>query len=102
MVGDAPLDLIDANRPSCFLLQDIFEEVFDFFRGRRMAAQRSVRSHAHQRALQAPNVGADPFGEKLENGRINLYRQGLRFLSEDSQSGLDIRWLQFCRETPLK
>ena len=67
-----------------------------------LAAERSKRRHAHERAFEPADVGADALGEKLEDLVAQLDLQRVRFLAQNGHARLDIRRLQLRGQAPLE
>ena len=67
MLRHASLDLFDRDGVPRFLLQNILEQMLDDFLRQFLTAERSERSHAHERAFQPADIGANAVGQKFEN-----------------------------------
>ena len=102
MLGHAPLNLLDGDRAPRFLLQNILEQMLDHFLRQLFAAERSERGHAHERAFEPADIGADAIGEEFKDLIAQFDLQRRRLLAQNREARLDIRRLQFRGQTPLE
>lgn len=101
--GDASLDLFDGDGASGFFVEDIFEEMLDFIWGWGLAfVERDVSGHAHEGTFEAADIGADAFGEEIDDFWGHFDAETFGFFAEDSDAGFGIWELEFGGEAPFE
>src|SRR4051812_9135850 len=102
MLGDAPLDLLDGDRPPRLLLQNVLQQVLDLLNRRLVAAERGIGGHPRERAFEPPDVGAHALREIIEDLGVEMDFERLRLLAENGDPRLRVRWLQLGGEAPVE
>jgi len=102
VLGDFSLDEIDGDSAFAFLVKDILEQMLDGIGSDLGVAKGDEGGDAHERTLEAADVGADALGKELEDTGLELDGEGLGFFAENRETRLDVGRLKLGGQTPFE
>ena len=88
------LDRLDGNGLLALFLQDFAKQVFDDIEGQQFAGQLRVGGDTNVGPFESPNIGADPFCEKIEDCRRKGRTERFFLFLEDGEPGFNVRWAE--------
>src|SRR6185369_10193909 len=102
MFRDFLLNEFDADGGAAFFMEDFPKKVFNDLSREFFSCEGSVGGNAKQGTLQASNIGADAFGEKVHDLVGQVQPERLFLLAQNGEPRFDIRGLQVGDQAPFE